>query len=226
MKPLPVSWSHLDQFNTCPRQFHGKTIAKKFPFEESEQQKWGNYVHEHFEKFIKNGCPLPADIWDAHQPYLNGLAAMKGEKHAELKMGLDRKLKPCDYWDKENVFLRAGIDFLNLGERDAYIVDYKTGKVNPKWGQLKLNVLCVFHTYPHIEAVRATFYWTQTKAESTPQMFTRAQIKDLWAEVMPTLKQMKEAYETELWPERKSGLCRAWCPDIECMFNGRNPDNV
>ena len=226
MKPLPVSWSHLDQFRTCPRQFHGKVVLKKFPFEESDAQKWGNYVHEHFEKAVKHGCPLPADIWDAHQPYIDTLMNMKGEKHAELKMGLDRSLEPCDYWDKEKVFLRAGVDFLNLGDRDAYIVDYKTGKVNPKWGQLKLNALCVFHTYPHIEAVRVTFYWTQTKAESTPQLFTRSQVKELWDEVIPTLKQMKESYEADLWNERKNGLCRAWCPDVECIFNGRNPINA
>jgi replicative DNA helicase len=100
------------------------------------------------------------------------------------------------------------------------IVTHNTGKPRPKWGQLKLNALHTFMKHPEVKAVKAEFYWTQTK-ETSSQMFYRDKQPEMWAEFVPNLKQMLECYRAEEFPPRQNGLCKAYCPDLECEFNGR-----
>lgn len=219
MKPLPFSWSHFDEFTTCPRQFYGKRVLKKFTEPPSEHQKWGIFVHEAFEKRQSgNKAPLPEELKD-HEPFMQTLDDLHGVGYPEQKIGISKKLQPCGFFDKD-VWYRGAIDYKKVMPRMAYICDYKTGKVKPKWGQLKLNALHTFMAHPEVEAVKAEFYWTQTK-EVSSQLFLRANIPVFWSEFTPALKQMLEAYHTDTWPAKQNGLCRQWCPDTECPFNGR-----
>ncbi len=218
MKPLPFSWTHYDTFTTCPRQFYGKIVLKKFKEPETEALTWGRWVHEQFEKRQKHGCPLPQTLKE-HEPFMTALTDMRGEMSCEEKVGISKDFKPCGFFDK-NVWYRAAIDFKKLMPQMAYIVDYKTGKPKPKWGQLKLNALHTFMKHPEVKAVKAEFYWTQTK-ETSSQMFYRDKQSEMWAEFVPNLKQMLECYRAEEFPPRQNGLCKAYCPDLECEFNGR-----
>ena len=215
MKPLPLSWTHYDDFNTCPRQFYGKRVAKKFNEPQSEAQVWGETVHKAFEDRINKRVPLPAEL-SVHEPFLSSLAALPGNSQGERKIGISQSLQACGFFDK-NVWYRGAIDFSNIHESRAVIVDYKTGKVKPKWGQLKMNALWAFIAYPEIETIKAQFYWTQTR-ETSDIEFNRSQTNDIWKEMIPNLQQMLEAYQTDTWQPRKSGLCAGWCPDKECEF--------
>jgi hypothetical protein len=38
----------------------------------------------------------------------------------------------------------------------------------------------------------------------------------LWSKFVPDLRQYMEAFKTETWQARPSGLCNGWCPVTEC----------
>jgi hypothetical protein len=38
--------------------------------------------------------------------------------------------------------------------------------------------------------------------------------------LVPDLKQMVEAYKTDTWQARQSGLCKRHCAVVDCEFNG------
>ena len=65
--------------------------------------------------------------------------------------------------------------------------------------------------------MRAEYYWTQTKT-TNGMTITRDQIPAIWREFLPALKQYAEAYATDTWQPRQSGLCNGWCPVTDCEF--------
>ncbi len=215
MKPLPWSHSALDDFVTCPRAYHAKRVIKTVREEKSPQMIYGEQVHKAFEMRLMNGDVLPNDLF-MHESYLRELQTTPGTSATEQKIALDRTMRPCGFF-APNVWFRGIIDYSKLTEPKALVVDYKTGKPHTKFAQLKLFALYVFTQYPLVEEVRAEFYWTKTAAK-TGETYTRDQIPRLWADFVPKLKQYAEAFRTDVWQPRPSGLCQGWCPVTECEF--------
>lgn len=218
MTPLPWSHSALEDFVNCPRAFHAKRVAKTHKEEPTEQLLWGNRVHKAFELRIKDGTPLPAEL-EEHEEFLLRLATMTGEQHAERKIALDRRMQPCSFFDKE-VWFRGVIDFTALRENHALVVDYKTGKPHSKFRQLKTNALHIFAEFPSVQSVDVRYYWTTT-GTTTGEVYKREQAPAMWAEIAPDLKQYAQAFKTESFTPRQSGLCKGWCVVTECEFWGR-----
>lgn len=219
MNPLPWSYSALDTFKTCPRQYHWKYVLKnKEP--DSTAIIYGNEVHKAFEDRMAVGTPLPEGLKD-HEPFMQQLDALPGILNTEQKIALDVNRKPCNFFDK-GVWFRGVVDFIHIdgAESKATIIDYKTGKPHKKFDQLMLFALHTFALYPNVETVETGFYWTKTK-ELTPMFYRRADAKNLWKPFIPDLIQYAEAFETDTWQARQSGLCREWCPVTECEFNGK-----
>ena len=46
--------------------------------------------------------------------------------------------------------------------------------------------------------------------------------KELWAKWLGKYSDMESAFENDTWNPNPSGLCKAWCPVLECPHNGRN----
>lgn len=102
------------------------------------------------------------------------------------------------------------------------LVTHNTGKRNPKWTQLYLNAIWAFNAYPTISHVEMNFYWTQVQATDTQRM-SRDEWKRVWStKIEPDLKQYVQAFQEDIWQPRRSGLCRAHCPVLDCEHNGRN----
>lgn len=217
MNPLPWSYSALDTFKTCPRQYHWKYILKNKE-EKSPQIIWGEEVHKHFEDRQATGVPLPDNLTE-HEPFMQQLDDLPGIHNTEMKIALDVNRKPCNFF-QNNVWYRGVIDYIKVDKDKATVIDYKTGKPHQKFDQLKLFALHTFVLYPTVDTVETGFYWTQTK-ELTPMFYRRDDAKVLWKAFVPDLMQYAEAFETDVWQARKSGLCKAWCPVMECEFNGR-----
>jgi hypothetical protein len=221
MNPLPWSYSALDTFKTCPRQYHWRYVLKNKEAR-SPQILWGEEVHKHFEDRQAVGKPLPDNLKD-HEPFMQALEALPGNHNTEQKIALDVSRKPCNFFAND-VWFRGVIDYikidLNNEASKATVVDYKTGKQHRKFDQLQLFALHTFALYTNVQIVEACFYWTQTK-ETTPMFYRRDDMKNLWRAFVPDLMQYAEAFETDIWQARKSGLCKAWCPVLECEFNGR-----
>ncbi len=218
MKPLPWSHSSLDTFKNCPRQYHAKYVLKSVKDEQSDAIIWGNKVHKAFEDRLAVGTPLPKEM-QVHETFMRQLEVMPGVLNTEQKIALDVNMKPCNFFDRE-VWFRGVIDCSIINTDAATIVDHKTGKPHNKFEQLTLFALHTFALYPKIDRVEACYYWTQTQ-DTTARVFWRQDVKQLWKKFIPDLTQYAEAFETDIWQPRQSGLCRAWCPVLECEHNGK-----
>lgn len=215
MRPLPWSFSSLDDFVNCPRAFYEKRVAKSVKEEKSEQMIWGERVHKAFELRQLEGTKLPEELAE-HEPFMKRLKAMPGLKWTEQKIGFNRAAEPCDFFAKD-VWWRGIADYKAVHREFAVIVDYKTGKQHSKFKQLKLFALHTFADHPDVEHVDVLFYWTKTQTTSG-ERYSRDQIADLWASFVPDLKQYAQAFKTDTWQPRPSGLCNGWCPVTDCEF--------
>ena len=215
MLPKPWSPSALEDFVNCPRAYHAKSVTKRIPYVQNEDARAGEWAHKQFELRVADGTPLPTEL-NEHEDFIAGLIAKPGMIYPEQEIAFDQRAKPCGFWAKD-VWCRGKLDVQNIdGEAcEALVTDYKTGKPHTKFNQLKLYTLHTFAMFPGINTVTAQFYWTQTKT-TTHQTYTRGQVGALWGSFVPDLKQYVEAFQTDTWQPRPSGLCKGWCPVTDC----------
>ena len=214
MTPLPWSPSSIEDFKNCPRSFHEKRVLKRVKDTQGPEAAWGEYVHKAFEHRQGLGAQLPDEL-EVHESYMRRLEAWDGLAFTESKVAFDRQAKPCNFFDQA-VWFRGVIDFKKVDQHAARLVDYKTGKPHTKFRQLASYALHTFALHP-VNIVDARYYWTVTQTE-TKKVWGRAEIPELWAMFLPDLKQYVEAFKTDTWQPRQSGLCNGWCPVIDCEF--------
>lgn len=224
MKPFPWSHSTLNMFTTCPAQYHAVKVVKTAADAKGEEARYGDYVHKQFENRQKYAAILPPDLAH-HEDYMQALAALPGERLIEGKLALNKDLQPCAFFARD-VWVRAIIDFAAIDGDTARIVDYKTGKRLPSPDQMRLCSLIVFGTYPRVQVCECTYYMTQFPAEQriVQHTFRREDAGKLWQKFVPALTQYVEAFHTDIWQERQSGLCRGWCPVKQCPYWTPKPD--
>ena len=225
MKPFPWSYSALNTFVTCPAQYHAVKVVKTAADVKGEAARYGDYVHKQFELRQRDKTPLPADLAH-HEGFMKTLEFQPAnERLIEAKLALDKNLQPCKFFARD-VWVRSIIDFATIDDDSAFIVDYKTGKRKPTAKQMKLCALITFATYPHVEYCDCVYYMTQFPKEEQQISYTyyREEIPSLWREFVPDLVQYIEAFQTDIWQERQSGLCRGWCPVKQCPYWTPKPD--
>jgi hypothetical protein len=215
MTPLPWSFTSLDTFTNCPRQYHAKYVLKTIKEPATEAMLWGTAVHKHFEDRQAVNTPLPVDL-KHHEPYMVQLEEKPGVAFTEQKIALGTDLKPCNFFYR-TPWYRGVIDYTKVHEESALIVDYKTGKPHQKFRQLMTFAIHTFAMYPDVKLVNAQFYWTQDRSV-TKKVWGRADIAGMWKTLLPDLRQYKEAFATDTWQPRQSGLCNGWCPVTDCEF--------
>lgn len=221
MKPLPFTYSGLETFVNCPKQFYHKYVLKDVKDEPGAAQIYGTDVHAHFENYMNasGAYELPGHIIK-HKVKLDSLLEKDGIFWCEEKVALGKDLQPCRYDDPDRLW-RGNIDFrlVDRVERSATLVDYKTGKQRIKWPQLAIYAIHTFAQFPKVEIINAQFYWTQLEPDvaTTKKVWGRAEVGDLWKLFLGDLRQYKEAFKTETWQERPSGLCYGWCPVKSCQ---------
>lgn len=219
MKPRTISFSSLQLFENCGWAYYNDVILKRYKDKEDkkdEKQMWGDMFHKAAEMRQSIGEPLP-DGMAEHEPYMKKLGQHDGIIMTEVKGALDTELNPCGFFDKDP-FMRVIIDFLSVirGGENALSVDYKTGKYHDGMErQLMMNAIYVWHLYPKINIVDSRYYWTQSMKE-TRHVYSRDQEEDLWAVLLPTIQQYKEAHKKEIWQKRPNFLCKGWCKTIDC----------
>lgn len=214
MTPHPWSYSGLNMFVTCPAQYHAVKVLKTAAESTNEAGRFGLYLHKQFELRQRDGTALPGDLAH-HEPVMQELAALTGDKQFELRLALDTATQPSAFFAR-NVWSRGVLDYLSVSGSTAYIVDYKTGKKVPSTDQLALCSLFVFAKYPAVQTCQTWYYMTQHTSQPVWHTFTRADIPALWGRFIPNLKQYVEAYRTNVWQARTSGLCRGFCAVKQC----------
>jgi hypothetical protein len=213
-QPLIFSYTMLHTYeNICPHQAYRRYVKRDIPYASTPAMDYGNRVHEAFELRIGTGKPLPIDfqIWEPFAVPFDGLKAK-----TELKVAIDRKGYPADYWGKGNAnpFIRGKIDTVASKEVSAYIVDWKTG--NSKYEdpyELEIGAMMFRAKYPEIVNIKGAYAWL--KENRLSKVYDLSDVKGTWDKTHAIVKKIEDDRATGQFEKRKSGLC-GWCPCDDC----------
>ena len=212
------SYSALTAFETCPRRYYLTRVSKEVKETQNEAATWGNAVHTALEKRAKGEAPLP-DHLAVYEPIIMKIISRDGKRIVEEKMTVTKSFKPTT-WFAKDAWCRGIVDIGVVGDKQATVLDWKTGSRKPDSDQLKLFAAMAFSHYPWIERVTTGFVWLKEN-KIDKDKFTREQIGDLWNAFLPRVNRLEYAYAESKWPAKPSGLCRGWCPCTGCEFHQR-----
>lgn len=221
MSSKPMTWSHsaLTAFETCPRKYYHIKVAKDTQDPPGEAALWGQTVHKHLEERAKNGVPLPESLQYC-EPIVNQIISRDGKRIVEEQIALTRNLTPTG-WFAKDVWCRGIVDIGIVNEKNAVLLDWKTGKRKPDNDQMQLFAGFAFKKWPWVEKITTAFVWLKDN-KTDKQVFKRDEHESqIWQEVMPRVTRMEQAYEKDSWPAKPSGLCRNYCPVRSCEFCGK-----
>ena len=212
------AWSHssLKDFEGCARRYHEVKVLKNYPFQDTEQTRYGKQLHKAAEDYIKDDTPLPEQFAFV-QPTLDSLKAKTGRKFVEYEMGLTEDLNPCAF-DSENVWVRGIADLLVVNGDKAFIVDYKTGSNKyPDLKQLQLMALMTFAHFPEVQTIHAGLLFVMHKHFITDS-YTRDRLDDYWKDFWWNLERLHNSHVTDTWQPNPTPLC-GWCPVKTCEYH-------
>ena len=213
------SFSSISYFESCPRKYHQVKITKAFKEKPYQATELGLILHSAFERTIMTGARLPDGLIQ-YQPEIDALVKLPGIKQCEMKLAVAPNCSTCDYWDK-GAALRGAADFIHIDGDKALVVDFKTGKVNPKPDQLHVLALMLMQKYPHIKTVRGVLMFVEHKVLHT-ETYSSDALMPMWAYWVQKMKRINDCERTGIWPANQSGLCKAHCPVLSCEHNGAN----
>jgi hypothetical protein len=213
-------WSHsaLEQFKNCPRQYHAERVEKSVPYVEGPEAAYGNDGPQAV-RGAGARRQAAARRSAGARALPRRLAALPGKIYVEREIALNRQLQPCGYWDAD-VWYRAKIDYLNINNGRARIVDYKTGKPHQKILQLFEYILSSSSPSRGADRLRGVLLDQDPVVTGTGGSWPRERMNEMWPMLLPDLKQMAEAFQDRHWQPRQSGLCKRHCPVVDCEFNG------
>lgn len=212
-KPLPTSFSALDSFETCPLKHYLTRVSKEVPDPPGEAIQWGNTVHKALEKYLRDEAALPKSV-APYQKYADQIKRQAGATGANLlvenQLCVDEAFQPTGWWDK-NGWFRGVIDVALMEPTAARVFDWKTGKQKDNFDQLEMFAALITSHYPEVETIHSAFVWLQPR-KLTKKTFAQEAARRFWAKLTPRVDRLQEAFETNKWPARPSGLCKNWCP--------------
>ena len=201
------SFSSLNTFMTCPRQYYLTYVNKVIPYQETEATLYGSRVHLALEEYGRDGKPVPEDC-KKFTKYVDKLLSLPGEHFFERKFALTRKLEPCDFEDS-SAWCRGIVDLGIIGDTRAQAWDFKTGKVRPDSDQLKLFAGFLMQHY-NVEAVKTAYLWLKFD-KRTVETYSRDDLPSIWDHFFAKTRKLEVAYEKDKWIQKPSGLCNGWC---------------
>lgn len=205
----PVSHSGLSKFETCPRQYYFTKVAKTVVEPATVHTDWGNRVHSALEHRIMDGTPLPDGMQD-YEPIVQKLLGKRAVVVAEQKLAITRDLKETG-WDDPLAWVRAILDVVVDGGKSVYLADWKTGKVKYDHDQLDMCSLIYMAAHPKVQKVKSSYIWLKFGKVTTNEM-RREDTPKAWEKLIGRIATLEEAYDTDVWLPKTSGLCNGWCP--------------
>lgn len=214
-----TSFSALNNFETCAKKFWHLRVQKDFREAEGEALRYGKKVHKALEDYVGKGRQMPSEFAHLAQ-YADPFVNFPGTKHVELELAITEQYTPTGWFDKD-VWIRAKLDLVILGNRKGLLVDYKTGKIKDDgFTQLKLAACLLMIFFKEIEAIEMAYLWTAHDGLITRETFTRDDWVETWNELLPRLNNFEEAHVRDNFPANPSGLCRKHCPITSCPHHG------
>jgi hypothetical protein len=220
------TYTKLRDWLICPRK-HNNTRKKLFPEPTTTALAEGDAMHRAFQRRVQSSMTLPTaythlkDWGDDAAKLMHPLQITMVEK----EIALTRDLKVTGYFDN-NVWTRMKIDLVKLFPNKtgksmvALLVDYKSGMPKDDIIQLAIYSQGLFSAFDDLIGIRAEYWWVKIKDKSH-EMFERKDMDELWAELNPKLAEMERAYIEDNFPAKQNGLCKEYCPDWTCSFNGK-----
>lgn len=219
MKPFAWSFSKLKNFETCPKKHYEVDLQRNYQ-EESTHLTWGNEVHKALENAVKKISPLPIEM-KSYSKYVQSVLNAHGKVEVEKQYALDRNFVPVSWFDKQ-AWYRGKADVVLINGENALAIDWKTGKVSKDSVQLMLMAQCIFAHNPQVKRVRTMYVWLQfPDAEPVIEDYDRQEVANAWIGLLLRVKLMEEAYNTQTYPPKPSGLCRKHCPVVSCPHHGK-----
>lgn len=209
------SFSSLKDFINCPKQYYHTKVAKDYVKKQTQQMLYGTEVHRACEDYVRGGSPL-AKNYERFKPQLDALLGISGTRYCEHEMALTREREPCAF-DSETRWVRGIVDLLIVDDKDAYIVDYKTGSNKyPDPKQLKLMALMTYAHFPSVDTIKAGLLFVMHNTFITEE-YVRKDVNKLWQSFLPELDRLEMAYTNNTWFPKPGPLC-GWCPVGSCNF--------
>lgn len=220
-KPFNWSYSHLKEYEQCPRKYEANKVLKLYPYEQSEEAKYGDDVHKALENFIRDGMPIP-EKFKQFQPVADAAMRKPGRKHAELAMGVRRDLSPCAFFDKE-VWLRGKADLVVVDDEDltAWSMDWKTGNNKyPDLDQMEVISLLIFAHFPHIRQVKSALLFILKNSINKMHM-DREQAPKYWQRYIERSARIEASKAKGVFNPKSGPLC-GWCPHTPCEHHPKH----
>lgn len=214
-----VAWSYssIKTFDQCPKKYFHLKVAKDVQDTPGPEADYGTQAHEVAEHYIKHGTPIP-EKFKVMQPVVYALAKFPGEKHTELRLGVERfwdgdkwSFLPCGFFDK-TVWWRGIVDLLIIDGETAHMIDYKTGK-NAKYAdmkQLDLMAGAIFVRYPEVQKIKSGLAYVVSN-EFPKKTHRREHTSDYLSVFDPQLEQLEAALDNGIFNAKSGPLC-GWCP--------------
>lgn len=234
MTKIPLSYSKISEYKSCPKLFYDKNVTKEYDFEKDKKSVpliKGERYHTALENYVKQRqagvtpVALPEEIAAA------GILADKilesyPKVMAEMSSSLDSNWKPqkIDNWwrvlDGSDPYMRSKLDLTAIKGDTALLVDWKSGKYrdysDSELSQLRMFAVVIFSMYPEINTVETSYIYIEHKRKIR-EIFFR---KDYEALKAPFDAIAKEIYERVEFPATKNENCK-WCSVKECQFKGK-----
>ena len=206
---LSHSYSSIKLYENCPLRYYRQRIVKDVTDPGGEASKHGERIHAFLEGRLK-GSGLDAEVAQ-YEPLCASVEklAKQGELHIEKELVLTENLVPTGWWDSD-AWLRSKLDVLVVIGADAVVMDWKTGKRNADQFQMQMFAAQVLKHFPDVQQVKTSLVWLKTMEMDT-EVYNRADINTVWAEIMKRIQRIHRSVEHDNWPAKPSGLCR-FCP--------------
>lgn len=217
-KSFVWSYSKLKNFEQCPKRHFEIDIAKTVKEEESENLLYGNQLHKAIANRLSKKTPLPKP-YEFMEKWAVKVERGVGDLYVEQKLAMKQDMSACGYFDN-GVWFRGIADAILVNKRVALVLDWKTGKIVEDSVQLALTAQCIFAHYPEVMNVMSSFIWLKEDAR-TDAKFSRTDMVDVWAGLMPRVAKLTKADETSEYPALPNGLCKRYCPVTKCAHNGQ-----
>jgi hypothetical protein len=219
------SWSRLDCFEKCPKQFYHKNIKKDFK-DDGDNPAFikGNRIHTKIENALKSGVIDPEIKHLANTIFrLKGMdwTELGPPEGIEINYTFKDNLTRTKWNDWKNAWVRINMDFIGIKDDIAVLIDWKTGKNRGYSEQLDLYAAGAFTAHPELNEVRVSYVFVEeAKGKETEKAtYKRHELDSIWQKFGERAELIEIANERDEWPAKQNFGCK-WCPVKTCKYQG------
>ena len=213
-----LSFSRLDVYLQCPKQFEAKFISKTYPDESTNPALVkGQEIHKQLENYTLfklgklNDEPKLTSAAKNATKIIDKITTSYQVVQPELELAINDKWERCGWFDSD-VYYRAKIDLIAHNNGDELtVIDHKTGKVRHyeegPYAQLNLTSAMLFSVMPEVNKINCAYLFVEHKVTSKVE-FTRDKYKVLKAPFDLVHKMVNSDTKFEPTPNKYCRFCK------------------